>query len=535
MILIDMVTKKFKNNILKYILLGFILVLTIDGIAQEKDSTPVKDTLWLYKKIKKVAYKRRLTKELYHAIFVDHAPRTYEEKPLSDEQKVEDPKAKYVGKYIHNIYVQVYDPFGYSVNDTTSRITNRYQKLGNKYHITTRHRIILNLLLFKPDDTVDLLRFTESERILRDARYINDARIYILNAADSTDRVDVKVVVHDRWTLDAPASGSFTGGHVTLRDRNLAGSGQVFEQYVGYTIPTNVYDLRGRYTIANIKRSFVSTDLYYSTTPEATQTGVSFDRPFFSPLALWAGGLSGSKTWGTYKYTDSTDGTPTEKKTRLDQINYDTWVGFNYKPGTGKRKNRRVTNLVLSLRHAGTRFQSRPDFSIDTNKLNSNSALYLGSVGFSLSKYYVDQYIFRFGANEDIPEGLKIQLLYGFLQKEDIGFRYYTGFDVGRGKHIEKIGYFSAHATYGTFYNKSVANDATLNLGLTYFSDLYKTRRKWYFRQFAYLKYVYGVNKPSYTKITLKSNELYGFSSGTLEGSSKLILNLEVLPIVPIT
>lgn len=496
-------------------------------------STRLKDTLWLYKKIKKYAYKHRFTKELYHAVFVDPAPRKYEEKPLSDQQKVEDPNTPFVGKYIRAIYVQVFDPFGYSVNDTTSKITNRYQKLGNKYHITTRHRIILNLLLFKPDDTVDLLKFTESERILRDARYINDARIYIVNANDNSDCVDVKVVVHDRWTLDAPISGSFTGGHVTLRDRNIAGSGQVFEQYVGYTIPTQYYDFHGKYNIANIKRTFISSDVSYSTTPDATQTGFSFDRPFFSPIALWAGGVSGSKTWGTYKYADSVDGIPYERKHRLDQINYDVWVAFNYKPGLGKRKNRRVSNLVLALRHAGTRFQSRPSFLIDTNKINSNSALYLGSAGYSLNKYYKDQYIFRFGANEDIPEGFRIQFLYGFLQREDIGFRYYNGIDIARGKHIEGIGYLSANATYGTFYNKSVRNDATLNLGLTYFSDLLKNKQKWYFRQFVYLKYVYGVNKPSYSTITLRSDELYGFNSGSLLGTSKIVLNLEGVTYCP--
>jgi hypothetical protein len=493
---------------------------------------PPRDTLKLYKQIKRIAYKHRATILLYHAIFVDPAPRKYEEKPLSDQQKVEDPNVKYAGKYIRHIYVHVYDPFGYSVNDTTSKITNPYQKLGNKYHITTRHRIIQNLLLFRSDDTVDLLKFTESERLLREARYINDARIYIVNAADSSDRVDVKIVVHDRWTVDAPVSGSMTGGHVTLRDRNLAGSGQVYEQYVGYTIPTNYYDYRGKYNIANIKHTYISSDLYYSTTRDETKTGFSFERPYFTALAMWAGGISGSKTWGTYEYTDSTEGAPYKKRVPLANISYDTWAAVNYKPGTGKRKNRRLSNVVLALRCAGTRYQSRPSFAIDTNMANVNSSLYLGSIGFSLSKYYKDQYIFRFGANEDVPEGLRVQLVYGLLQQEDIGMRYYTGFDISRGKHVQDIGYLSASASYGTFYNRSVVNNATLNLGLTYFSDLLRSH-KWYYRQFIYFKYVYGVNKPSDDKITLRPDELYGFNNGTLLGSSKMLLNLEGITYCP--
>jgi hypothetical protein len=498
------------------------------ALKAQNGNAPARDTLRFYKKIKKIAYKTKPTKLLYHAIFVEPAPLRYEKKPLSDQQKVEDPNAKHTGKYIRQIYVQVYDPFGYSVNDTTGKITNPFQKLGNSYHITTRHRIIENLLLFKIDDTVDILKFTESERILRETRYINDARIYIINAIDGSDRVDVKVVVHDRWTLDAPVSGGLTGGHVTLRDRNLGGFGQVFEQYIGYTIPTNFYDFRGRYDISNIKRSFISSALFYQTTPDATMVGVSIDRPFFSPIAMWAGGISTSKTWGTYIYTDSTQGEPPYiKRLRLDNISYDAWAAYSYKPGTGKRKNRRVSGIILAFRYAGTDYQSKPSYTIDTQRRNYNSTIYLGSTGFSLSKYYKDQYIFRFGANEDIPEGLVVQFLYGAIHREDIGWRYYNGFVVSRGKHFENFGYVSAKATYGTFYNKDVANDATLNLNMMYFSNLHRTRSKWYYRQFVYYKYVYGINKLPYDKITLQPSELYGFNNGSLSGSSKMLLNLE--------
>ncbi len=507
--------------------MGIMVFLTNNANAQ--DSTrPARDTLRLYKKIKKIAYKTRPTKLLYHAIFVDVAPLKYEEKPLSDQQKAEDPNAKYAGKYIRRIVVQVYDPFGYSVNDTTRKITNPFQKMGNRYHITTRHRIIENLLLFKADDPVDMLKFTESERILRETRYINDARIYIIGTSDTSDLVDVKVVVHDRWTLDAPVSGGITGGHVTLRDRNLLGSGQVYEQYIGYTIPDKFYDFRGRYDISNIKRSFISSAIFYATNPDATMVGVSFDRPFFSPLAMWAGGVSSSKVWDTYKYTDSVEGAPAlERRLPLSSINYDAWVAMSYKPGTGKRKNRRISGIILALRYAGTEYQTKPSYLIDTNKLHYNYSLVLGSVGYSLSKFYKDQYIFRFGANEDVPEGLVVQFLYGVIKREDIGWRYYNGFVLARGKHFDNFGYISAKATYGTFYNKDVANDATLNLNLMYFSNLHKNHANWYYRQFIYYKYVYGINKQSYDKITLQPSELYGFNNGTILGSSKMLLNLE--------
>jgi hypothetical protein len=531
-----MLSKRTTIFVIKYTLLVFILIQGKFALSTNsvefimRDTLVVKDTLKLYKKIRKAAYKHKFTKLLYHAIFVDPDPKSYEEKPLSDQQKAEDPNLKYKDKYIRQINIEVYDPFGYSVNDTTRRNINPFQKLGNRYHITTRNIIIRNLLLFKVDDVIDLLKLSESERLLRDARYISDARIYVSNAADSTDRVDIKIVVHDRWALDAAASGGTTGGHVRLRDRNLIGSGQTYEQYIGYTIPTNYYDYRGQYYIANIERTYISSNLYYKTTRDATETGFAFDRPFYSALAKWAGGVAATKTWGTFAYTDSLEGS--EKKAALDFYNYDTWVAKSFKPGTGKTKNRRVSNLILAVRYVGTRYQNRPSFSIDTNKFNVNSSLYLGSIGFSLSKYYTDQYIFRFGANEDVPEGLRVQFLYGLLDKEDTGIRYYTGFEIARGKHIEKLGYLSAYGVYGTFYNKGVANDATVNAGLTYFSDLLRSG-KWYYRQFLYLKYIYGLNKPSYLKTTLNPSEMYGFNSGTLKGTSKAIVNIEGVTYAP--
>lgn len=505
-----------------------IMILLSRHAGAQNDGGPTRDTLRFYKKIRKIAYKTKPTKLLYHAIFVDPAPLQYEEKPLSDKQKVDDPNAKYAGKTIRNIIIQVYDPFGYSVNDTTGKITNPFQKMGNRYHIPTRHHIILNLLLFKIDDSVDPLKVTESERILRETRYINDARIYINGALDNSDEVDVKVVVHDRWTLDVPVSGGVTGGRVTLRDRNILGLGQVYEQYIDYTIPDKSYNIGGQYNIANIKRTFISSTFSYKTTQDATSVGVSFDRPFFSPLAVWAGGVSSSKTWDIFKYKDSTEGAPSiERRLPLSSISYDVWGAISYKPGTGKRKNRRISGIILALRYAGVEYQRKPSFQIDTNKFHYNSSLYLGSVGYSLSKFYKDQYIFRFGANEDIPEGLIVQFLYGVIKREDIGWRYYNGFVLARGKHFDKVGYISAKAAYGTFYNKGFANDATLNLNLMYFSNLHKTNNRWYYRQFIYYKYVYGINKQSYDKITLQPSELYGFNNGSLLGSSKMLLNFE--------
>lgn len=498
-------------------------MLALQGIAQTKD------TLAVYKKIKQIAYKHKATKLLYHAIFVEPGPRKYEKKPLSDNQKKNDPNLKYEGRIIREINITVYDPFGYNVNDTSKKEINPLQKLGNSYHVATRARIIRNLLLFKKNDKVEVLVINESERIIRSAGYINDARIYIKEINNSQDSVDILIAASDKWSLDAFVEVNTKGGDFTLREKNILGTGQRYSQYVAYNRSTN-YQYSGNYRVGNIKNSFISSSLYYNTTKDKTYIGGSFDRPFYSALAKWAGGISGNKVWDTYIKTDTLE--KTEQKIRLDYTTTDVWMARNINPGTGKRINRKNINIVIAARYVDLHFQSRPSFSIDTAKVNLNSSFYLGSVGFSLRKYYKDQYIYRFGANEDVPEGLSIQYLYGILYKELKNPEYYAGFEVSRGKHFEKLGYLSGNIVYGTFYNNSVYMNSTLNGGVYYFSNLFE-RNRWYFRQFISYKFVYGFNKTPTETITLRSDEMYGFNSGTLKGNKKMVVNLETVSYAP--
>lgn len=486
------------------------------------------DTLSIYKKIQRIAYKHKGTTLLYQEIFVDPAPRKYENTVLSYKKKEADPYLKYVGNIIRKVEIIVYDPFGYSVNDTTRGEINRGQKIGNKFHITSRHRIIRNLLLFKKNDKVEFLKIAESERILREARFINDARIYFEPIPDCTDSVDIKVVVKDRWTLDALISGSTTSGHITFRDRNIFGLGQKFEQFMSYNSRSGNYEFGGNYAIENIDHLYISSSLSYLITRDIRQTGVILDRPFYSVYSKWAGGISASKTWGIYKYVDSVD--PFERRLPLELYNYDVWLAKSFNTGNRKTTTGINSNVVIALRYEKTHFQRRPSFIIDTNKVNVNSSLWLGSIGFSLRKYYKDQYIYRFGANEDVPEGLIVQSVHGLLYKEENKMRYYSGFEISEGKHFEKIGYLSGSFTYGTFYKKSIFENAAINAGVYYFSNLFENH-KWYFRQFVDFKLIYGIDKVD--KITLRSDEMYGFNSGTLTGSSKMILNLEAVTYAP--
>lgn len=519
-----------------------LLFIPALAFAQERDSTNHSDTwhgssqgdtLKLYLKIKKVAYRHRFTTLLYHSIFVDPTPvkiLPQDSKIRIDDTKESNPYALYEGRVIRSIEIQVLDPFGFSINDTAVKVGNPFQKVGNKYHRTSRKWIISNLLLFEENDTLDLLRIGESERLLRSTPYINDAWIYVYGDSLSGDSVDIKVNVHDKWTVDAPIVITRTGGRLTLRDRNLGGVGQTFEQHLGYHIPSNDYELRGKFRVNNLQQTYISSEYFYTYSRDLKLVGFAFDRPFYSPLTKWAGGIIMYQSWGNYSYYDPS--LPGENRTPLNTLNFDTWLAQSYRPPARELKHRRITNVVIALRYAGTRYQQRPSFLIDSTRQNIHGSLYLSSVGFSIAKFYKDRYIFRFGANEDVPEGLLFQVLFGLHKKEMMHIKYYTGLELSRGKHYKKFGYISAYAVYGTFYNGFSRNNSTLNTGFNYFSNLI-VKRQWLFRQFVYFKYIHGFNKPVTERITIRPDEMYGFHSGLISGTEKAILNFETVIYAP--
>ncbi|MGZ3864891.1 MAG: hypothetical protein ACXVC6_07965 [Bacteroidia bacterium] len=486
------------------------------------------DSLRIYKKIKHFAYKHKFTRLVYQAVFVDPEPKEYPALPATPNQgKVVNPYLKYKGHVIRKIRITVYDPFGYTVSDTVLHKINTSQKLGNHLHVTTRRWVINNKLLFKPNDTLNALSISESERLLRQSVYINDARITVAGVP-KTDSVDVNVVVQDKWPVTIPAEITDVSSNAKFRNQNLFGTGQQFEQFVKYTHPDKM-DYSGSYTIANLDRTYISSQLYYQTNKTGTSTGIIFDGPFYSPLAQWAGTAALSKSWSTFYYKDPVDGR--DSHTEISNMYYDLWLGKNIKISDKKTFFDQSTNLIIGERVYGNTFQKRPAFEIDTHRINLNTLSFVGNVGFSVQQYYKDKFIYRFGANEDVPEGLIIQFLYGAVKKEFASVKYYNGIEFARAQHFN-FGYLSITASYGIFFNSFMSNDITTNFRLYYFSNL-RRFGKWYVRIFSNSNLVYGLNKSPSEKLTLTADDLYGFSSGTLNGNTKLVMDMETVAYAP--
>ena len=519
-------TKEIKSSWVKKlnrrIIVCIILILGCNvSYAQKHDS------LRLYKKIKTFAYKHKLTTWAYNSVFVDPRPQEYPSQPASKEEKIVNPYLKFSGSTIRNIHILVYDPFGYSVTDTVPRKINSFEKFSNRAHITTRHWVITNKLLFRKNDTINALSLSESERLLRQSIYINDARIFITPVKNS-DSVDVNVIVQDKWPITVPAEITDVSANARFRNDNLLGTGQQFEQYVRFRRP-DLLDYNGFYNIANIDRTYISSRLSYQTDKDGTSLGLSFDRPFYSPLAKWAGGASVYYSQYFFTYKDTIDGA--EKRMNLTYLGYDVWAGKSIKLNDNKSFFSQSNNLIVAARYYNTTYFDKPSMTYNVSQSAFNTSAFIGNIGFAVQQYYKDKFIYRFGANEDVPEGLIVQFLYGGAKKEFTPVRYYSGIEIARAKHF-KFGYLSATISCGMFFNKFISNDITTNLRLNYFSDLFRMR-KWYLREFLNYNVVYGINKPIAEKTTLTAGELYGFESGGLVGNTKMVLNIETVAYAP--
>lgn len=133
------------------------------------------------------------------------------------------PPSPFQGKTIRSLTIIVHDVF------EGDNLDGFYRGV-NSLKVNTRERVIKRELLFKEGDKWEDFRISESERRLRELRYIRNVSI---QAKPDGDVVDVEVHVQDTWTL-IPLFAASTGTGksrtmVGLKESNIVGQGKRFE------------------------------------------------------------------------------------------------------------------------------------------------------------------------------------------------------------------------------------------------------------------------------------------------------------------
>jgi len=384
-------------------------------------------------------------------------------------------------------------------------------------------------LLFHKNEPFNSLLVKESERLIRNQKYVHEVSFYVVAAGGKSDSVDIYIRELDKWSIIPAGSVSTSNIRVGLTDRNFLGSGHEFQNAYTRNFSKGINFFNTNYTIPNIRNTYISTNLHLvSDGYKNFSRSLTVDRPFYSPVTKWAAGAFVSSQFkkDTMKFIDSDD-IPIDLKFNIQ----DYWAGKAQEIFKGNTEDEFITNLILVVRYLRTRYSEKPSELIDPLHIYSNEDFYSASLGISTQKFVQDKYIFKYGVTEDVPVGKVYGLTGGYQVKNNAG-RVYFGMRFSSGNY-NTWGYLSSSFEYGTFFKASVAEQGVIKAGVDYFTELFEIGR-WKFRQFIKPQVTIGINRFSYDSLTINDGYgLDGFRSPELAGTNRLLLTLQTQSYAP--
>jgi hypothetical protein len=512
----------------------FILILvtiSISDFASAQQDSAKSDSTKLYRNIESYSKRSRFKGFLYRLIFKPVAPnlKKKEVRKKAYKKLVQKPYSTFEGKIIRNIDVVTLDPFGYSVSDNTVGKQNFLSKAGNRMHIKTQGITIRNLLLIHKNQPFNSLLVKESERLIRNQKFVHEVSFSVVAARAGSDSVDIFIRELDNWSIIPEGSISASRLRVDLTDKNFLGYGHEFQNAFSRSFTRRISSFNTYYSIPNIRNSYISAKLHLGIDGYGNfSRSFDVDRPFFSPLAKWAAGVSfASQTKKDSLKDINSVYVPVNLKFRTQ----DYWAGKALQLFKGNTEDVLVTNLILAARYLHIRYFEKPSELLDPFHNYSSESFYLAAVGISTRKYVQDKYIFKFGVIEDVPVGSVYSLSGGYQIKNNSG-RLYLGMRVYFGNYNE-WGFLSSNFEYGTFFHASHSEQGVLTVGVNYFTGLFEIG-KWKFRQFVKPQMTIGINRFSYDSLTLNDRfGLDGFNSPALSGTNRLLVTLQTQSYAP--
>ena len=515
------------RNFIIYIFISFQLT----GFVSAQQTIEKKDTTRIYRNIETFSKQSKVASLIYPLVFKPVASVSVKKvsKKRGYKNLIQKPYNIFEGKIIRNINVVTLDPFGYSANDTTVSKQNFFTNAGNGMHIKTQGITIRNLMLIHKNAPFNSLLVKESERLIRSQNYVHEVSFFVVAAGDKKDSVDIYIRELDNWSFIPEGSISPNAIRFGITYKNFLGTGHEFHTDFRRNDATGSNSFITIYSVPNIRNTYINAKLYYSFDNYGYfARSLDVERPFFSPVAKWAAGISLASRFkkDSLEYAD-TSYIPSNLQFRTQ----DYWVGKAIQIFKNSSEPDLVTNLGLAVRYARIRYYDRPSLVNDPLHIYSDEDFFLGEIGISARKYVQDRYIFKFGVIEDVPVGKVFALTGGYQIKPD-SRRSYFGMRFSFGNYYH-WGYLSSNFEYGTFINSSHTEQGVFTAGINYFSGLFEIGR-WKFRQFVKPQVTIGINQFYYDSLTLK--EGYGldaFNSSALSGSRRMLFTLQTQSYAP--
>ena len=481
--------------------------------AQEKrDSLEKKDSL--YYKIEAFSDKRKSTKFIHRFIFRREAD------SVSVASRIEKPStAFYSGKIIRNIKIETIDPFGYQIAQKKEN-AKWYDRLADRIHIDSKKSTINNYLLFKKGEEYNAQKLYESERVLRDMKFVNRVNISIIDSTSSKDSIDVLVKVLDSWSLKPRfrLSGSKIGAGI--KEQNLLGLGHEVNFLYSNDFKEKDTQLFGSYMAYNLFGTFINAGILGEKDfSDNERINFSASREFFSPLTKWAGGFSFE--YFMRKVLMPIENTESFPEVQIKVYNQDLWGGYQFPVFIGNQ-GEISRNIAVLGRFQNYQYKDSP--AIDPQNFFSTYTSFLASANYIERKFEVKRDIFDYNLPEDIPYGKSFGLTGGLLTRSEKVIPY-AGLSTSYGSFFN-WGYFTAKAEYGRFFNEEKENSDSFKLEGTYFTNLQDWKfakvRHFFSPTFSWGSQLYNTTYKN--RINFSDDSEFPEYSGDYIGTKKLIL-----------
>ena len=497
--------------------------------AQEKNSG--NDSVKVYKNIENYSKKTKFKKFIYRLLFKSTRSQTTSQKNVRKKFFIKKSFDRNEGKIIREIVIETLDPFGYAVDNYKDVPEKGFEKFGNALHLKTKNWTIRNLLLFKKNDVLDSLVAKESERLIRRQRYVRSVIIKPVEIPNSKDSIDISVRVLDSWSLIPTGAISGSKGNFDLIERNFLGLGHEIENNYTKRFDDGKIAYNARYTINNIKNTFIKTTFAYKNDLKDNVTrSARIERQFFSPLTRLAGGAYFENRF----YVDSLPnnlGVFQNQNYKLQTQQY--WFGHSFKIFGGKSEDFRTTNLVTTFGYKNVAYFNKPSLEYDPLQFFASEKLYLATIGINTRKFSEDKYLFNFGTIEDVPYG-KIYSVTGGFQDKNNKRRTYFGGRFAYGNYFP-IGYAGINVQLGSFFDNGNSRETTLRVEANYFTNLLSIG-SWRVRQFIIPTFVLGNHRAPIIsdRVTVsEQNGISGFDNPLINGTKKLFTTFQTQTYVP--
>jgi hypothetical protein len=449
---------------------------------------------------------------------------------------------------VRRIDIQTLDAFGYSLTDSTRRPRTLWEKSGNTLHVKTARSRVRQVLMFRPGQLLEPQDLSESERLLRQTPELLDARVLVNELTTTSDSVDIVVLTTDVFSITAGYElGTPTAGRITLGDVNFLGQGHRLRNAYRYgrNLKPNgneqpqQWSYRGSYTAPF--RNFVYAQAQYRNEHNYRSGAVSVQRDFYSPSARYAGAFSLSSVNQRIAPVAPPEGQPYVFYP-LRYLVQDAWVGRALRLRSYDLGYENPGRIIVSGRVYNTKYTTvpKPDPSAGVPPPEyHNTTLLLGTVGYSVRRYYKDRYLFGFGRTEDVPTGTLVSLTGGY-DLNGVLTRRYAGVRVAVAGYSARSGYLYGGIDLGSFQKMNSRRNwdqGLLSAELTSFTKLYHLGN-WQYRHFLSSRATVGLNRRPGEQLMDISNErgLRGFTPAKpIVATSRFTLNYETTMFTPLS